>query len=181
MTFPQQLFLIILDKLLIGVLILLAALWVNKNLESFKILENRRAAHVTEQVKNIDKQLAEFYWPVTFRLEKDNAVWEKLLDPDKNLAKQVELDMILPNHREILKIIDINSNLIFNAWEPVNNEFVKIIKLYERHITVYSALRSMKDPRMPIEVNEPWPERFHPMVLARIDQLQKQRAQLIGK
>lgn len=181
MTFKEQLIITIVDKLFIGILILLAGLWVSQSLELFKLFENRRAQSITVKVNIIDKQLADFYWPITFRLEKDNAVWKKLMDSDKEFARQIESEVILPNHKEITGIIDSHSDLIFNAWEPIESKFIEKVKLYQRHVAVYSALRSMGDSRMPIDLNEPWPDMLHASFIERINDLQKQRSKLLGE
>lgn len=179
-TFNEQLTISIVDKLLIGLILLLAGWWGNRNLEVFKTASTRQSQIVTAQVNFIDKQLADFYWPLSFRLEKDNAVWGKILDKDKTFAKQIEQEVILPNHKAILTLVDEHSNLAFNAQESIQPEFVEALKAYQRHVAVYQALRSTGQTTMPESVGEPWPTRFGQLVQERIKQLQTQRARLLN-
>jgi hypothetical protein len=178
-TFKEQLIITLTDKLIIGLLLLSAGFWVSREVESFKALETRRSEEIKVKIAIIDKQLSEFYWPIVFRIEKDNAVWNRLKDPDQRLAREIEQQVILPNHREILKILDERADAAFNGWEPVQPELTDAIKLYQRHVAVYVALRSVEDKRMPEDLKEPWPQKFYPLLQRRIKQLQDQRSKLV--
>jgi hypothetical protein len=62
------------------------------------------------------EQLSEFYWPIYIRLQIDNVVWERALglqNPNRlpgEVGKPME-QFILDNHKEILKILCLNSTL----------------------------------------------------------------------
>ena len=179
MTFKEQLIITLTEKLIIGLLLLGAGFWVSREVESFKVSEAHRSQTDIAKIAIIDKQLTDFYWPIVFRIEKDNAVWERLKDPDTRLARQIEQQVILPNHQEILKIIDERSHSIFNPWEPVQPTLIDSIKLYERHAAVYMALRAVGDQRMPVDLKESWPDALYPLLQSRIKQLQDQRSKLV--
>ena len=54
----------------------------------------------TKNLELIERQLSNFYWPLYFRLQKDNAVWSRLLDRDirkddqrRKVAETIEKDL----------------------------------------------------------------------------------------
>jgi hypothetical protein len=70
--------------------------WVDKKkiieLETWKI-----------RVTELEKRLSQFYWPVYIRLQRDNVVWQKILDREnqsdterQQLAFQIEQGVLLP-------------------------------------------------------------------------------------
>ena len=118
-------------------------------MEAFKVSEARRSLTDSAKIAIIDKQLTDFYWPIVFRIKKDNVVWKRLKDLNKRLAREIEQQVILANHREILKIIDERAQAIFNPWKPVQPALIDAIKHYEWHVAVYMALRAIGDQRMP--------------------------------
>ena len=87
MNFYQQLILTLLDKLAIGVLLLLASFILNRAIESYKsrkAIENQMAKIRDEKrLEFLERQLSEFYWPLYIRLEKDRPIWERILDINK--------------------------------------------------------------------------------------------------
>jgi len=82
-SFRQQLLVTLLDKLLIALILVLAGLWANQHFETFKSKQTQHAEVVAAQAGFIQRQLTEFYWPILFRLEKDNAVWTRIMVPEK--------------------------------------------------------------------------------------------------
>lgn len=174
-AFRQQLIVTIVDKLLIALILIGAGLWANQNLEVFKSRQARHAEAVSAKVEFIQRQLTEFYWPLLFRLEKDNAVWTRIMDTEKPLAANIEEKFILPNHNEILQILDSKAHLMFNSTEKIQDSLIDAIKQYERHVAVYKALRSIGDTRRPADLNENWPKNFDQIIRTRILELEKQR------
>jgi hypothetical protein len=97
----------------------------------------------TRTMQSIEEKLKLFYWPLLFRLEKDNAVWEGILSKRQDasslpyrIADSVEKQTILVNHQEILAILD---NYTYLA-EP-DDFLTDLIKKYVKNITLYKALR----------------------------------------
>jgi len=166
------------DEILIGVLsgtagILVKSVWdyvVSKQQE-------RESLALYKRVERLERQLSEFYWPVYLRLQKDNAVWAKILDKhhgDDDLRKavghEIEMTTILPNHDEIVNIIETKSHLA----EP-DEKLLGLLQQYLRHIAIYKAMRNAgcydKDP---IYLGEPWPAELFPIIEERTQSLQKQ-------
>lgn len=145
MTLHDEIIKILLDKLAIGALLLLAGFLVNRSIEKFKSaealkneLEKQRFA---ARLQRVERQLSEFYWPVYMRLQKDNTVWRRLLDknredgdPLKKIGVKIETESILPNHRELVTIIEAKLHLA----EP-DSELQGLLLKYIDHVAVYNA------------------------------------------
>jgi hypothetical protein len=111
----------------------------------------------------LERRLSQFFWPIYLRLQRDNVVWEKILERDnqnghehRNLAYQIEQDVLLPNHLEIVKIIELNIHLA-----GVDKEFEQHLMAYMRHVDVYKSSRAagIKD-KDPVYFGEPYPQGF---------------------
>ena len=135
------------------------------------------------RLNDLSKSLGDFYWPIYLRLQRDNIIWRRILDrnsPDeekRKLAREIEETVLIPNHQEILNILD---NKIHLA-EP-DEEFEKWILAYIRHAHVYLGLRSAgiwdKDP---IDLEEPWPKEFFELLEPRLNGKQEEYNRLITK
>jgi hypothetical protein len=180
-TFRHDLIVTIIDKLLIALILIGAGLWANQNLEVFKSRQARHSEVVSAKIEFIQSQLSEFYWPLLFRLEKDNAVWTRIMNPEKRLAANIEEKFILPNHDEILQLLDSKSYLMFNSTEKIQGLLIDAIKQYERHIAVYKALKSIGDTRRPADLGENWPKNFDQIIRIRIVELERQREALLAE
>jgi hypothetical protein len=152
-------------------------------------LEQKVARH-TEQIRFVDKQLAEFYYPVKMRLERDNAVWELSKRNDKSpaklkIAENIEAKMLIPNHEEVMDLIKSKFHLLQNDTELVDlNPLIAAMNRYQRHVTIYKTLRQSNDPRFPAEVcgiDCKYPKEFELQINERIKSLQEQRSRLIKK
>src|SRR5690242_14438447 len=60
------------------------------------------------KVTQLEKKLANFYWPMYIRLQRDNTIWQKILErtnkqdeEHRKLAFQIDEDILLPNHMKI--------------------------------------------------------------------------------
>lgn len=131
------------------------------------------------KVPEIEKRLSQFYWPIYLRLQRDNVIWEKILDRDnksddekQRLAFEIEDGVLLPNHGEILKIIELN---IYLCGMDDDEEFEKLLFSYIRHVDVYRSIRAIgiKD-KDPIYFNEPYPRGFYHAFEKRLKKLQKE-------
>lgn len=130
--------------------------WVDKKkiieLETWKI-----------RVTELEKRLSQFYWPVYIRLQRDNVVWQKILDREnqsdterQQLAFQIEQGVLLPNHAEIVKIIESNIHLA-----ALDKEFEAQVLAYLRHIDVYRSIRTVGiQDKDPVYFGEPYPKEF---------------------
>jgi len=126
------------------------------------------------KTEELERRLSEFYWPIYIRLQRDNTIWQKVLfkhkehNPDdeelRNIAIQIEREIIIPNHLEIVEIIESNVHL-----SNMDAELENLILKYLRHVDVYSSTRACgildKDP---IAYGEPWPEGFFEAIEQRL-------------
>ena len=134
------------------------------------------------RVSELEKRLSQFYWPIYLRLQRDNVVWRKILDREnqtdegrKQLACQIEGGVLLPNHEEILRIIENNAHLA-----GLDKEFEKLLLSYVRHVDVYRSIRAIgiKD-RDPINFGEPYPKEFFPALEKRLIACQEEYDQAL--
>lgn len=191
MTLKEEIVKILLDKLAIGGLLLLAGFIINKAIERFKSAEALRN-EISKQkfvacLQLIERQLAEFYWPIYLRLEKDNIIWERILDqekdddddPLKKIGELIEKDVIIPNHEEIVRIIESKIHLA-----QLDRELSDSLFLYIKHVAVYKAakaanisnLHSTQRALLP-----PWPERLYPEIEKRTRVLQDEYDNLLSR
>jgi len=149
--------------------------WANKKreleLEAWKL-----------KVTTLQQRLAEFYWPLYLRLQRDNVVWSRILersddsDTKRRIARQVEEGVILPNHREAVLIIERGIHVA--AIDP---EFEAEMLKYLRHVAVYTSARDAGLDVDPLALNEPWPRDFFPMVESRLARYQSELLELLRK
>jgi hypothetical protein len=171
MTFQEQLAITVVDKLAIGGLLLLAGWWLNRLLETFRSrrsLENEFAKlRDAKRLEFLDKQLSQFYYPIYIRLHIDGVVWKRILDKRegndelrRKVGDAIEKNVILPNHEEIVRIIQSNIHLA-----QCDAAAFEVMLRYVRHVAVYKAMREAGcHDRDPISLGEPWPDDFLPIV-----------------
>lgn len=122
------------------------------------------------------------------RLERDNAVWEvsahnKASTANLKIADDIEERLILPNHQEVMELIKSKFHLLSNDSEQVDlGPLINAMSLYQRHVTIYKALRESKDSRFPLSVCSDcgYPKAFEIEVLKRIQSLEGQRSKLLA-
>lgn len=136
-----------------------------------------------KRIEWLERQLSEFYWPIYLRLQKDNAVWSRIRDvASKDELRQkigsgIERNFILPNHDEIVTLIETKIYLI-GANQLLFDQLLR----YIRHIAIYKALRSadVYDTH-PINLGEPWPDELFQCIENQAKQLQKEYDELVGR
>ncbi len=134
-----------------------------------------------KRVEFLERQLTEFYWPLYWGLQKDNAVWERVLDRDKldtakrKIARGIEKSFILPNHQEMVGIITAKIHLA-----EADPELEPLLLAYVRHVAVYAAMRQDRiDDQDPKAQGEPWPKALFPMIAEHTKRLQKEYDHLV--
>lgn len=187
-TFTQELIKIIVEKGLLVVGVALVGYWISKYLEIDKqknLLKNKIIeANRDKIVSTVEKQLALFYYPIYFRLQRDNALWKlspqlagetASLPPETN--DMIEKEYIIKNHIEILSIIESNIHLI-----EMDNELQESINAYIKHVAVYEIIRRTKsiDKLNPIHFNAPYPKLFIEIINDRMTRLQKMNNELLN-
>ncbi len=179
----RDLFKLLVDKLAIGLLLVLAGFIVNRAIERFKAVEALKnelsKQRFAAKLARMERQLSEFYWPIYLRLQMDNTVWRRLLDknredddPLKILGNQIETDFLLPNHREIVKIVESKIQLA-EADGPLQ----ALLLEYINHVAVYNAAvaAGFKDlHNTQRELLTPWPSDLFGSIEARTLELQRQ-------
>ena len=167
---------------LLPILTLVLGFLLQSNAEKKRVHQEREVQRKKEIRDGIGKQLSELYYPIQRRLQKDDAVWQlwnqnQFDESNKSLAKEVEKSILLPNHEEIIQILENNFSLLRNSEENVDlDALMKALMRYERHIALYRSLRLSNDSRNPVDFGSDWayPSDFAAEVDRRIAQLELQ-------
>jgi hypothetical protein len=175
----------------VPILAIIIGFYSSIGLESLKQSNLSRAESVKIKKQFIDRQLAEFYYPIKLRLEKDTAVWTLSGQLSKQnrestspaFSKYIENSVLIPNHEEVLAIIDNHFDLIKNNDEDFNPEaLIGVINQYERHVAAYKTLRKLGIYSLnPIQVCQEcdFPRPFNKLISDRITELERQRATIV--
>lgn len=190
MTLFEESFLILLDKLIIGLIILGASYWIKKELEKFRFnkerikeLENQqrdieKSLFLDKRERElvfIDKQIKQFFWPIHLKLEKDTSLWKMVgvLYKSKDSLpieanEYFENRFILKNHEEIVQIIENNIYLIKD-----DKKLLESLIAYIKHVAVYVTLRNTKEIKHlnPIDLKEPFPQELPKLIKERLEKL----------
>lgn len=172
-------------SLLTPIILLLVGFFLNSYSERSKRTQAQHEEVIKEKRQFVEKQLAEFYYPIQLRLNKDNAyfqTWRNTLKAgDIKIAMKLEEEFMLPNHEEIIKIIDAHFDLIKNVSDEDKKLYplMDAMKAYERHVAVYKALKDVGDSRKPIQLRERFPKEFFALIDKRIADLENQRDALL--
>lgn len=136
-----------------------------------------------KKISNLEAQLSDFYWPIYLRLQKDNVVWRKILDREsddedkRKTGYEIEKSILLPNHEEIVRIIEGN----IHRARP-DKELESQLLQYLRHVSVYQSIRNAgivdKDP---IYFEEPWPGELFRLIEEKTHELQQDYDRLISE
>jgi hypothetical protein len=164
LSFRQQVSLIVLDKLVIAAVLIAVGLYVNEHFELFKnqaAAQQKADGEKREQARErasaemvlIQRQLNDLYYPLYFRLAKDDEVWT-LMQSQQKYGVHVEHDTVLANNKQVLSLLENHTNLLFRPNEPRDQALVKAILNYERHMAIYRALQASGDKRRPADVSD---------------------------
>lgn len=146
MTYREQVRFLIIDKALIGVLILVTGFLINVSLQKVKSYLEREHDDRFSLITYHTQRLDSFLYPLLYLLQRDDAVYQEMYRKDTAIptkdgfGRLIETKVILPNHEAILALIDKNSSLIGSS-KPLRN----VIKKYQRHLAVLQALRQKGD------------------------------------
>ena len=122
MALSEKIIELVIDKVLLGGIVLATGHWLNKRFEIFKNetnekyhqrqltaeLENQKKQQISElenqlaiaqynaELEFIERQISEFYWPIYLRLEKDNVMWKRIksLSSEKNVLPEAASEAI---------------------------------------------------------------------------------------
>lgn len=183
----EELIKIIVEKGLLSLIIIVVGYWLNKYLEISKqtnALKNKiKETNRDKTLFTIEKQLSNFYYPIYFRLQKDNVLWrlspqlwgkDESLPPDTNNI--IEIDFVLKNHLEIVDIIEKNIHFI-----EVDEDLQVTINSYIKHVTVYDIIRKTESIKYlnPIDFKAPYPKKFEQIIKDRMSGLTKRNNELL--
>jgi hypothetical protein len=172
----------------VPLLIVILGYYLNLFADRDKKYQELKISQHTEQIRFVDKQLAEFFYPVKMRLERDNAVWEvsarNRRDEGLNLklSKDIEANLLMPNHEEIMDLIKTKFHLLANPTETIElAPLIAAMNRYQRHVTIYKALYQSKDKRFPASVCSgcEYPKEFEVLINKHIKNLEDQRSKLL--
>jgi hypothetical protein len=183
-TFQQELLLVIIDKVAIGILILLAGFWLNRQLERLKDRQTQQRTIALERREFRSQQLSRFYWPIFLRLQKDRVIWQRILavrqpagSLEHRLGVEVEKNIVIPNHTEIVDIIENNIHLA-----QANEELLDLLQAYLNDVEIYKALREAGETQLfSVEKSgdEWWHQSLFDAIQSRTNQLQRDYEKLI--
>jgi hypothetical protein len=129
-----------------------------------------------KRIAFLEQQLSSFYWPLHLRLQRDDVVWRKILERDspdetrKAVARGVDQHVLLPNHREMVAIIEKGLHL---ARPDAHLE--ELLLRYVRHVAVYTALRESGNYHTdPFALGEPYPKDLSSEIERRTRSLQSE-------
>lgn len=142
----------------------------------FAIEDAQRRAKLTY----LQQQLQEFYWPLQARITQDDAIWE-LRKASEGMEKEerekiqeaIENDLLLPNHVEMIRILEEKSHLSGYSEVP---EFIEV---YLRHVSAFQALRAAGNKEAPSKIGFPWPKEFGTTINEKTIELSKQYASML--
>ena len=188
-TMTRDLIKIIADKLAIGLLVLFSGYMLNRGIEKYKAAQALKSEiskqRFSASLQRIERQLSEFYWPMYLRLQKDNTVWRRLLDkgkeednPLRRIGSRIEIDFILPNHNELVKIIETKIHLA----EP-NAALQAALLSYIDHVAVYNAAIAAGFTDLhgsQRELLTPWPRELFPLIEDHTLKLQREYVILLN-
>lgn len=130
---------------------------------------------IEKQLTFFQKQLEEFYWPILLRLEKNNAIYTSM--GQKYVGITLDTAVILPNHLEVVKIIE---DKIYLATP--DDDFMKAIMKYVRHVKVYWALRKIGENKLypdKLKAEFDYPTEFYERIKKETTSLQEKYNKLI--
>ena len=179
LTFRQQVTVTVLDKLFIAAILVAVGLYANEHFEVFKSRAEADRQRTSAEMLLVQRQLNDLYYPLYFRLAKDDAVWDAMLSK-QDFGKRIEEDVILPNNKEVLSLLERHTELFFRPNESRDPELVKSILGYERHMAVYLGLQASGDKRRPADLGVDYPAGICKIVERRVNELEEALSNLRG-
>ena len=108
-----------------------------------RTLEPADRAERTRRYKQVCDHLDFFFQPISNGLRKDTAIWRGIMrDKDRRdsleyrMAYELEVKQVLPNHKEMVSVIDKWRHLVND-----DSELCDILDEYLRHVAAFVAVR----------------------------------------
>ena len=134
------------------------------------------------RITRLEQQLSEFYWPIYLRLQQNEVIWERILHREatdqatRQLGRAIEQHVVIPVHDDIVARLQRGAHLA-----DADYAFRKLIADYLQHVSVYKALRTAGDDRLPAQLGAPWPQQFNREFERRTLELQREYDQRLGR
>jgi hypothetical protein len=184
LSFRQHVTLTIIDKLVIAALLLAICAWANEHLEFVKTRDQgkieRDKAEREVRFENqkalldlVQRQLNELYYPIYFRLAKDDAIWDTIMS-NQQAGTSAEQNFVIPNNKSVLALLEAHTNLLFRPDEAREPALISAFLQYERHMDVYLSLRDAGDKRRPADLGVDYPANICHLVEARVSELESE-------
>jgi hypothetical protein len=165
---------------------LMASAWFGRTWISYllNVNETRQDQILKASIDFKARQLSEFYWPIYIRLQKDKAIWDRILkikdadDALRKIAISVESKDILPNHAEVVNVIETK----FHLAQP-DTKLQNEIQKYVRHVSLYKAMRDAGiNDKFPYDLNkdESYPTDLFNLIKDRTERLQSDYDKLVA-
>jgi hypothetical protein len=127
-------------------------------------------------LESINFKLKDFYFPIYYNILRENIIWNKLIKLKNQEEIIVELDVeILKTHLEVQKIIQTNIILVNPKKELLDN-----LMLYDEHVTIFSALRSIGKKEYPVLYDSPYPKGLFKLISEELNLLKKKQHELLN-
>jgi hypothetical protein len=156
------------------------------------IRDNREAA-LKEQRAFIERQLAEFYYPLLSASQADDIYWCLVIpdaigcvqrqEPGKkkltaNERHDIDISLIVLNHKKTRELIESCTALVRNPEEPEVPNFQDQLRKYLLNTEVYDELRKQGDQQVPADFGIGYPPDFTKSIEQRIANLHMQEEEL---
>lgn len=122
----------------------------------------------------ISKQLSEFYWPIYYRLEKNNSLYK--LMSNTFIGDKIDTSVILKNH---VDIADILQKKIYLAES--DKTLIEEITKYLRHVAVYQAIKEDRYKGFPEKFGLDYSKNLFEIIKERTDTLQRRYNNLLNR
>lgn len=144
-----------------------------------------QSADQARHAERIRMQLEQFYRPIYHRLWNDQAEWQKILGVreapgslEYRLAKHYEENVVIPNHNQIVAIIDTHFSLA-----DADEELLNLLQQYKKDVGEYKALRSVGEQTLfSTEKSDDdwWHQDLFNAIKERMDRLEQEYRELTG-
>lgn len=176
--FKHEVSLTILDKLILAGMIAVLTFGLNLVQDRVKARSDEKREIKKEQRAEIQRQLNDFYIPLTDLLQKDNNLWSGVIGPESvdsgPFREKLEKSIILDNHDAAVSIIQKHRNVV------KDDILAKELDLYEEHVAIYKTLRNSGDTRTPEQYDHrfKFPTELYKLMSAKEQELQKEYTEL---
>lgn len=142
------------------------------------VYQNREQKRI-RKLQELDHLIQDFYNPLYTKLQREQLIWDKLIhlynsDVNREIIKRLD-DGTLARHVDIQELI-LNNSVRANPPRELKLALTK----YDRHVTLYKALRETGSYAYPVSLGCPFPRELSGLVHKRLKELEIQRKVLLS-